>query len=657
MDRWSDRALRRLALGSFLVVVGLVLSVPPLTEGLAGRPGLAHDEPGINAASLLYALLLALSGVLLTFARPRNSVGWLLTLSGALDGVCEAGQVYGARALVVPESELPLGSLVLSWSAPLWLHSLIIPATLLLARYPTGELEGRWARRFDRAALVGMVCLWLGYAGAAASVTDEVKGAAPPVLLPTWLAATFGICAAVLVVSALLFTLGNAVRRTLRATFPERQQLAWLLTVAPAGLLVTLFSPYEWMQKVLFGIPLAVVVGVLRYRLLGIQVVVRRTLLYGSLTGLTLLAFVAVTTALTSVLPHGPAPQVLAASVVAVGLVPARERLQTVVDRFVYGDSGDPVAALARLAGPVSAQGEDLLEAVVQAVAEGLRSPGASVVGAGHDASWGEVGDDALVQPLVIGGRPVGELRVAPHGGEKRVRGEDRALLTAVAPFVAAVVRSVDLAEQVQVEQQRVLAATELERSRLRHDLHDGLGPSLTGIGLGLEAVQTAEPDRAEAIVLRLRQEVAAALEEVRRIIDDLHPGALESADLLTLLRSRAEDLTAGTPVRVTVEAPDALPSLPAEVEGAAWRVLEEALTNVVRHAGATSCVVTVVVDDALRVEVVDDGRGYAGPRPGGVGVGSMELRARRLGGRFAIGPAAGGGTCVAVELPLAVPV
>jgi signal transduction histidine kinase len=655
MDRWSDRALRRLALGSFLVVVGLVVTVPPLTEGLAGRPGLSHDEPGINAASLLYALLLALSGVLLTFARPRNSVGWLLTLSGALDGVCEAGQVYGARALVVPDSDLPFGALVLSWSAPLWLPSLIIPATLLLARYPTGEIRGRWARRFDRGALVGMVCLWLGYAGSAASVTDEVKGATPPVLLPTWLGAALGISAAVLVVSALLFTIGNAVRRTLRASFPERQQLAWLLTVAPVGLLVTLFSPYEWMQKVLFGIPLAIVVGVLRYRLLGIQVVVRRTLLYGSLTGLTLLAFVAVTAALTSVLPHGPAPQVLAASVVAVGLVPARERLQTVVDRFVYGDSGDPVAALTRLASPV-AEGEDLLGAVAQTVAQGLRAPGADVVAGLQTASWGDLGEQPVVQPLVIGGDRVGELRVAPRSGERRVRREDRELLSAVAPFVATVVRSVDLAQQVRVEQQRVVLATEAERSRLRHDLHDGLGPSLTGIGLGLEAAQSADPKRAGVILTRLRQEVAAALDEVRRIIDDLHPGALETADLLSLLRAKAAALTSGTPVRVTVEAPDELPRLPAEVEGAAWRVLEEALTNVVRHAGATSCTVTVTADEVLRLEVVDDGRGYDGPREGGVGVNSMEQRASRLGGRFSIATADQGGTRVAVELSLGVP-
>jgi signal transduction histidine kinase len=651
--RFSDAALRRIALGSFLVVVGLVVMVPPLTQGLAGRPGLAHEEPGVNVASLLYALLLALSGVLLSFARPRNSVGWLLTLSGVLDSVCEVGQVYGARALVVPESDLPFGALVLSWSAPLWLHSLIVPATLLLARYPTGVIQGRWARRFDRAAIVGMVCLWAGYAGGAASVTDEVKDASPPVLLPAWLEAVLGIAAAVLVVSALAFAVGNAVRRTLTASFPERQQLAWLLTVAPLGLLITLFSPYEWMQKLLFGIPLAIVVGVLRYRLLGIQVVVRRTLLYGSLTGLTLLVFVAVTAGLTSVLPHGPAPQVLAASAVAVGLVPVRDRLQRVVDRFVYGERRDPVAAMSSLAIPL-AEGQDLVDAVVRTVAQGMRAAGAAVVAGGERTCWGEVGDEPLVAPLVIGGERVGELHVAPRGEERRLREEDAAMLAALTPLVAAVVRSVDLAEQVRVGQQRVVAATEAERSRLRHDLHDGLGPSLTGIGLGLEAVQSAEPRRAEAILLRLRQEVAAALEEVRRIIDDLHPGALETADLLALLRARAEHLSAGTPVRVTVEAPPSLPPLPPEVEGAAWRVLEEALTNVVRHAGATSCVVRVTADDALRIEVRDDGRGYDGPRPGGVGVGSMQVRAARLGGRFAIAPASPG-TRVSVELPLGV--
>jgi signal transduction histidine kinase len=250
-----------------------------------------------------------------------------------------------------------------------------------------------------------------------------------------------------------------------------------------------------------------------------------------------------------------------------------------------------------------------------------------------------------------MGGAEIGLLRLSPRAGEPQLPAPDRALVEALAPLVAAVLHAVELAAALQVEQERVVAATETERARLRQELHDGLGPSLTGIGLGLEALESRVGG--SDLVGRLRAETAASLAEVRRIIDGLRPGALESADLLSLLRVRAQHLSSTTPLRVTVDAPDRLPVLPPEVEGAALRIVEEALTNVVKHAGATTCVVTIGLDDALRLQVRDDGRGYDGPRAGGVGVGSMANRAAQLGGRCEIG---GGpdGTVVSVVLPVA---
>jgi signal transduction histidine kinase len=120
------------------------------------------------------------------------------------------------------------------------------------------------------------------------------------------------------------------------------------------------------------------------------------------------------------------------------------------------------------------------------------------------------------------------------------------------------------------------------------------------------------------------------------------------------LLRIRAQHLSATTPLRVTIDAPARLPLLPPAVESAALRILDEALTNVVRHAAADTCTVTVSLDDALRLEVRDDGRGYDGPRPGGVGVESMTARASALGGTCEVFGDENG-TRVVVELPVAV--
>jgi signal transduction histidine kinase len=648
----SDAALRRWAMAAFAFVSLVSVTSPFLARGVRGHAPRVHPDAAlIDWGDPFFCVLMAGSGLLILWYRPRHAVGWVLLASGAAEALCTFGQTYGARAFVFPDEGLPFRTVALQLSAPLWLVAVFLPATSMLLRYPSGHVEGRWARRVERAVLVGLALLYVGYATADHSVTDEIEGHLPVVSLPEVVSGILMGACALLIVPGALFTLVHTVRRTWRASYPERQQLAWLLTFVPAAV-VLLFTPWAWTQRLFWGIPLAVVIGVLRYGLAGIEVVVRRTLLYGTLTGLVLLVFVAITASLSSVMPSGAGPEVLAAGFVAIGVVPLRDRLQRGVDRFVYGDRGDPLAALTRLGTPLGlAADEALVPEVLSAVTASLRVPGAEIVGEGGTrATVGLVGENPVEVPLVMGGADVGVLRLAPRAGEKELPAADRRLLEGLAPLVAAVLHAVELADALRVEQERVVAATETERARLRQELHDGLGPSLTGIGLGLEALESRVG--ASDLVTRLRDETSSSLDEVRRIIDGLRPGALETADLLSLLRIRAQHLSTTTGVRVTVEAPGRLPVLPAPVETAALRIVDEALTNVVRHAGATTCTVTVSLGDALHLEVRDDGRGYAGPRPGGVGVDSMRLRAERLGGSCEVAGTSSG-TVVTAELPL----
>jgi two-component system NarL family sensor kinase len=653
MTTWSDTALRRWVMTAFAVITVVAIVNPALGQGVAGRPGLSSDGV-IDYGDSVFCLLMGTSGLLILWFRPRHSVGWVLMLMGLIEDACVFWQTYGARSVAFPHEHLPLGRLALQLSGGMWLPVLFLPVTVLMLRYPSGEVRGRWSRRVDRAAIGGLTMVYVGYALSPAGVTDVAPDLEPVIQPPGFVPGLIMVTSAVVVLSATAFTVVNTLLRTLRASYPERQQLAWLLTLAPVAVAV-IFLPYEGMQRVLYGIPLAVVVGVMRYRLAGIEVVVRRTLLYGTLIGLVLLVFVAVTASLSSALPNGGLATVFAAGIVAVGVVPLRDRLQRIVDRFVYGDRGNPLAALKRLGTPLGlTSDESLLPDVLAGVAAALRVPGAELLGrSGTRAVVGFVGPDTEDVPLVMGGEEVGVLRLAHRPGESHLPAADRELVAGLAPLVAAVLHSVELAEALKVEQERVVVATETERARLRQELHDGLGPSLTGIGLGLEALQGRVG--ASDLVGRLRAETTSSLDEVRRIIDGLKPGALENADLLSLLRIRAQHLSATTPLRVNVVAPRQLPVLPEAVETAALRIVEEALTNVVRHAKATTCTVRLTLDDALRVEVQDDGRGYAGPRDGGVGIASMRSRAQRLGGCCEV-VGVESGTLVSVELPVGVP-
>jgi two-component system NarL family sensor kinase len=655
-----DARLRAGAVAGFALLVAAVVGNAWVSRGLTAAPG-AGDGLGLDVGQALGATLTGALGLTLTWLRPRNPIGWLIMASGLALAVCDLGQNYGARALLLPEEHLPLGELALSLSAPLWIAALLLPVTLVLVRYPSGRLTGRWPRRFQRLLIAAFALVYVGYAASPQSVTDEVPAARPHLLLPEAVAGGVLAAGGLLLLVGLLAVLGDALRRAVRADSRERAALLWLLVTAVIAVLVVWFGPTGNIGSIAFSAVLgAVALGVLRYQALGIEVVVRRALLYAVLTGLVLVAFVGITAGLARLVPTGPMPQVIAAVLIAVGLTPARERVQRLVDRLLYGDR-DAAGALRRLGSSVgSAPAEGLLLAVLANLTEALRIDGAALLDAtGHEvARWGTPGSGVRL-PLAFAGADLGVLVVGARPGEAGLGRTDRQLLDTISPLIAAVVHAQRLAHEVRAERNRVVDATLAERARLRHDLHDGLGPALTGIGLGLEALQGgpagADP-RAAELLSRIRVEVASSLDEIRRIIDDLRPGALSAGDLGAALEQRAV-AAEHSGMRVRVLLPDPLPDLPVEVETALFRIADEALHNVVRHAGARTCTVELRTGSgSVELVVADDGIGIgAEARDGGVGLGSMRERAARVGGRLVLEPAAPG-TVVRAVLPISVP-
>ena len=655
----TDTGRRRWAIAVFAVLVAAELAYLRTVAGVGASPVLASPLV-VDRGEVIGSLATGALGFVLCWLRPRNPVGWLVSLCGLLLILCDLGQAYGERAAALPHEHLPLGALAMQLSAPLWIPVLFVPVSVLLVRYPTGEVDGRWGRRFDRAAWTGFLLVWVAYAGSANAVTDEVPAGHRAVALPDAASAVLGALGGVLLLGGTLAILGHTVVRLRRSDARERAALLLLLVAATAAAVFIFATNTGPLAMTAYGsILVAIAVGVLRYNALGIEVVVRRTLLYALLTALVLLAFVGISAGLARLLPTGPTPQIVAAALIAVGLAPARERLQGLVDRLLYGRE-DPAVTLRRLGDSMGATpSEGLLVAVTANLTEALRVDGVEVVAADGTpvASWGHP-DRIVSLPLTFAGQDLGELRVGTRRGEPLGRA-DRALLETVTPLIAAVVHAVRLAEDLRAERNRVVAATERERSRLRQELHDGLGPSLTGIGLGLEAAQSSGlPPRALELVTRLRDEVTAALEETRRIIDDLRPAPLDDGDLVAALRHRV-DTAAAAGLAVSLRVEGALPLLPPDVEAAAFRIVEEALTNVVRHAQASTCTVTVRADGELRVTVDDDGVGLTGtelrPRRGGVGLWSMRDRAARLGGTLEVRPLTRG-TRIGLVLPLTAP-
>ncbi|KGN31673.1 histidine kinase [Knoellia sinensis KCTC 19936] len=205
--------------------------------------------------------------------------------------------------------------------------------------------------------------------------------------------------------------------------------------------------------------------------------------------------------------------------------------------------------------------------------------------------------------------------------------------------------------ETVSASRQALVTEREDERLRLRRDLHDGLGPSLAAIGLGLRQLQRDVPDTQHVVVTALADEVQRAVVEVRRLCDGLSPDALQDLGLSTALAEVADRLGAlGGPEVVVTAGP--LPPLPAAHEVVAYRVLMEATTNAVRHSGASRVTVGLHWADGLHGCVEDDGAGIPAGARAGVGLRAMTERADELGGRTTVGPSDTGGTRVSLWLP-----
>lgn len=218
--------------------------------------------------------------------------------------------------------------------------------------------------------------------------------------------------------------------------------------------------------------------------------------------------------------------------------------------------------------------------------------------------------------------------------------------------------RAQALSDAVQQSRRELVAAREEERRRLRRDLHDGLGPALTGIGFRADAVMNLAGDPVRPLAAEIRAIVDTAIADVRRLINQLHPSALDDVGLVEAVRRHAALVDRrgdGSPLRVTVEADQVPDALPAAVEVTAYRIVTEALTNVARHSRAGEAEVRISGDaQTLRLSIVDDGPAVNGRWVPGVGLTSMRERVAELGGTLvAEGTAAGGRvqTCLPLEV------
>ncbi|RCW48095.1 sensor histidine kinase [Paenibacillus prosopidis] len=487
----------------------------------------------------------------------------------------------------------------------------------------------------------------------------------------------------------------------------ERQQTKWVVygvALAIMGLLsfTVLFltrldafsaNPYGMfflevgIQSSMLVIPIALSIAILRSRLWDIDPLVNRTIVYGILT----ISVIALYTL--SVWYLGKAFQtsqwwtsLIATSIVAVSFTPLKEKVQRWINKLMYGDTGDPYSVLVRLGKsleePLSS--EAALEAVVKTIRAALRLPYAAISLYRNGelaivAEDGEHAEGSYRKALIHRGEMLGYLHAAPRSAGETFTASDLKLLDMLVRQAGVVVENVrvtfDLkltAAALQESREQLIVAREEERKRLRRDLHDDMAPRLAAIALTAAAAEDLlekDPATTKTILTELRSVIRATVTDIREMVYNMRPPALDELGLISSIRERVREI--GSPVstlNIDLDVPHSLPPLPAAVEVAAYRIITEAMVNVLRHSHAQHCTVklsTVTSSNSeaadrvegLLLEIADDGDGVQpGPdnhRSGGIGLSSMRERAEELGGYCKIEQKRPRGTVIRAYLPI----
>jgi signal transduction histidine kinase len=619
----------------------------------------------------------AIAGGLIARRQPGNPIGWLFLLISVDTGLTALADAYAGH-------HFP------GWAAAAWFQtwcyylSYPVGFSVLLMLFPNGQLPSRRWRPLLGVAVLAAVSRVAVELLAGGPVSGHFSATVLLAANPTGILPVNAETNAVIVASWLLSLLAMAgasvalLTRLVRSRAEERQQLKWLglvavMTVAAfavhfviqavTGGSVLDFGSMVFHALLVVGIPAATAFAILRYRLYDIDVIINRTLVYGVLT-IVVVGFYVGVVGILGVLLQQRASLVIslfAAGVIAVAFAPLRMRVQATVNRLMFGARRDPYEVLADLGRQLEATSADtpLLEAVAGTVARALRLPyvairvsseGADAIHAEHGTQVGE----SIVIPLVYQGEPTGELVLSLGANRAELSPADQRLLADLTRQAAAAAHSVVVTTQLQRSRERLVSVIEEERRRLRRDLHDGLGPALAAQTLkagSARALFTRDPERAQALLEELEVDAQTAMADVRRLVYNLRPPALDEFGLAGAIRQTAA--THAGAMRMTVELPDELPPLPAAVELAAYRIAQEALTNVTRHARAGLCLLRLTVNEDLKLEVIDNGIGLGKAGPPGVGISSIRERAAELGGTSSIGPGRSSGTRVFVQLPI----
>jgi two-component system NarL family sensor kinase len=643
----GDRRFAGLAAGLAAATAIEVL----LAAGLSVQQGLslAYLLEGHEVSATVVGVAFGSVGTAVVWRQPRHRLGWLFVLVSQLLCLSEVGARYGS---VKPS--LPLSGLAAYAGNVLWVPAMGIGVGLLTLLFPDGRPQPRMR---PAVWIVAAACT----AGSAAYMLAEIGPAyraGGRSAVSSSLLIIAGGCLFICLGGGLAGAVGLALKLR-RVVGPDRVKIAWFFAAFLLAVLTSVLPVPSVVQLAgVASVPIALGAAMYQEGLYSADRALSRALVHVLLTVL-LTALIGGVVGLAAYGFGGADIATFAVAVaLAIGLLPAHTIVERGVDRFLYGPPRGPYAMLTQLenrvagADDVDAMLPDIAKLVVEGV--GLGSVrmylGTDPVPA---ATHGHPSSAETVLELRRGEEHIGQVIVTPLPGSQLDVHQHRLLADLAAPLTSAA-HAARLTHQLRRSRDELARIADTERHRMRRDLHDGLGPALAGLSLGLQAaLDSARGTSVEPLLSRLDQEMRATTDDVRRLTASIPPTDLDMYGLVEAVRRRARSLS-DRRLRIDTHICAELPALPPDVELAAYRIITEALTNTARHAGANRCLVTIAPsDERLEITVTDDGQGLPSTLTWGLGMHSMQERTTELGGSFHLGaPPTTSGTLIHASLP-----
>jgi signal transduction histidine kinase len=675
-------APRRPAL-SFLAWTLAILAVAGLLA--AAVFNLYRPGPGgvVDSIWFLAWVGFPIVGAVLASRLPYNRLAWLLVATGS--GI---GLGVGATGAVILAIEEGIDSAWVDWFAlapnPLiGLGFLAVPFILLL--FPDDRLSPGWSR----VAGVGVVV------GAAAVISIlltpvvdldgrvEIGNPLPFAQGPVGEVAEMALFPLGLTMVAIaVAALARAIVRYRRSTGVERLQRKWVVFAASlfppiwlTGVALS-YSDEFWGQLVVYlafvialdGIAVAIAIAVLKHRLYDIDLVINKTLVFGSLAVFIGVVYVGIVVGVGALVGSGSEEpslllSIVATSVVAVGFQPARRRLQRIANRIVFGERATPYEVLAGFSHQATGGGDTFAE-VSRLLVEGTAAEWAVITREGADtplAVWPDEivpSDDGVSRVITHEDEVMGELRFGVAAGESLTSQQSEVvdhLITALGLLLANTRLTVQLRNQVgELEQSRsrIVAAGDEVRRRIETQLEEGPLATLHQITTGLETLEVAASNggKTDTTLQSVAEVVEAAKQAVSEFARGVFPPILVEQGLEGALQQRAET----APIPVTVES-NLDRRYPLEVEAAIYFTASEALQNTIKYANATRAEVRLTEEDGvLTLQVSDNGDGFDPDTvTTGSGITNITERITALDGQLQVDSAPGEGTTLKASIPV----